>query len=182
MFAHAHRQYVHVSGADEETPGAAELRAAQLEIDGRAPSNGADDMERGETVSLDELLVSENVARGELDLAGAHVAKAQLLQRALDGLAEQAVRVRVNGGRLAGIARDGHQRPAALAFPVGDPSAAFPVRQRAVANGDELADGGVQLHDHAAQEGVCQWTFGLPAIEETSGLLQRQGCAGLEAT
>ena len=122
------REDVHRRRRDEQSARSAELGAAELQIDRRAPADGAHDVERREPIGLDELLVAEETARRELDLVRAYLAETELLERALDGLAEQAVRVRVDGRRGAGLARDGDERPPALALPVRDPPAALAVR------------------------------------------------------
>src|SRR5581483_10887500 len=98
------------------------------------------------------------------------------------GFAEHAMWVSVNWRRCARIARDGDERPSALALPVRHPAAPLSVRQGAVTDGDELADRGMELHHHPAQESIARRTGALLAVEQAPRLAQRQGCAALEAT
>src|SRR5688572_13509966 len=103
-------------------------------------------MQRGEAIRLDELFVREHVAGQELDLADdlasaarrfrvVDLTETQLLEPALDRLAEHAMRMRVDRRRRSGLAYDRDERPARLAFPVREPSTAFAVTERARARG-----------------------------------------------
>src|SRR5579872_2653967 len=90
------------------------------------------------------------------------------------------MRVRVDRRRRPGVARNRDERPAALTLPIGDPAAPLAVRERAIADGDQLADGGMQLRHHAPQEGVVQGPRSLHAIEQLPCLAQGKRSTALE--
>src|SRR5262249_36807199 len=78
--ASADRETEHVDRrlGDEQATRAADLGATQLQIDGGAKADGAHHVDGRETVGFDQLLVTEDAARCELELPAPVLGEAKL--------------------------------------------------------------------------------------------------------